>query len=387
MMLQAGAAKLDITPKAPCHLAGYGCRAHAHDGVHDPISLRALFVRGQEGDGVLITADILGFADDSVARVRAALQAELGLRPECVLLVGTHTHSAPAPYEGLASEGGNPEWVGMLERQAVAAAALAATRLREVTLRVARGSCNIGVNRREQRPDGSVVLGRNPEGPIDRELILVAFDAPDGTSVARLCNFACHGVVLDYDNFQISGDWPGVSATTLEGKTAGAPFLFLNGGAGNVNPRIGPQPSFEPLQEIADEFCGAVDETSKSLAPIGDDATVRGKSDTIRLPRKQAAVEAGKGKTSRLQVHGLRIGELRIAGFPGEVFSETLMAVKQGSPHPLTMAATYTCGHGGGYVPVAEAYESGGYEVAVSAYAEGAEKILRQAYLTLLKGL
>ncbi|MBN1557210.1 MAG: hypothetical protein JW951_03590, partial [Lentisphaerae bacterium] len=63
------------------------------------------------------------------------------------------------------------------------------------------------------------------------------------------------------------------------------------------------------------------------------------------------------------------------------------MAVKQGSPHTLTMGVSYACGHSGGYVPVAEAYESGGYEVASSACAEGAEAILRRAFLAVLENM
>ena len=63
------------------------------------------------------------------------------------------------------------------------------------------------------------------------------------------------------------------------------------------------------------------------------------------------------------------------------------MAVKSASPHALTMVNSYTGGGSGGYVPVAEAYETGGYEVRVSPYAEGGEEVLRQGFAALLKTL
>jgi hypothetical protein len=53
--LQAGSAILDITPASPCHLAGYANRDHPHEGVHNPISLRALCVTNgfEEAEAVL----------------------------------------------------------------------------------------------------------------------------------------------------------------------------------------------------------------------------------------------------------------------------------------------------------------------------------------------
>ena len=81
----------------------------------------------------------------------------------------------------------------------------------------------------------------------------------------------------------------------------------------------------------------------------------------------------------------MRIGPLKIIGFPGEVFAQTAMAVKD--ENPMTMVCSYIAGSRAGYVPVAEAYETGGYEVRVSPYAEEAEAILRQGFFQLLEKL
>ncbi len=382
MALMGGAAVVDITPRTPCFLAGYAGRDHEHEGVHDPLSLRTLYVRGANGDVLMVSADILWFYEDAIGRVLPLLEAELGLLPENVFFCGTHTHSAPI----VNGDRVNREWLSGLEKQVVAAAALAKSRLQPVELKVGRGTCKIGINRREQRPDGEVVLGKNPDGPIDREMIVVAVDTADAKPVARVCNFACHGVVLGQRNYRISGDWPGLAASAIEANT-GAPFLFFNGGAANVNPRVGPQDSFEPVEELAAEFVGDFKKICEKLEEVPEDEQVGGAGKVIHLPRKLRDVEDGRGKVRKIFVRGLRIGSLRMAGFPGEVFSETTEAVKAGSLHGLTMVGSYAGGGHGGYVPVDEAYETGGYEVQVSPYAEGAEAVLRAEFLELLKML
>ena len=53
MGLKAGAARVDVTPVSPCNLAGYGGRDHTHEGVHDAIFARALYVRGEQGEGLI----------------------------------------------------------------------------------------------------------------------------------------------------------------------------------------------------------------------------------------------------------------------------------------------------------------------------------------------
>ena len=390
MSLMAGSAKVDITPSSPSRLAGYGSRDHPHEGVHDPVSLRALYVRGETGDGLLVSADLVGFPLDSIGRLLPVLETELGLPPANVMCCATHTHSAPVTK----GEHVNAEWLSRFEDQVVAAAATAKTRLQEVTLRAGRSTCAIAFNRREARPleavllgERQIVLGRNPGGPIDRELIVLAVDAADGSPVARVCNFACHGTVMGPGNYLISGDWMGLAAIGIEEALPGAAFLFLNGGNANLDPRVRVQNEFGPAEEIAEEFRASFDDACGKLEPLPEGDTVRGSASVLHLPNKLRDVENGRGKTRPVRIHGLRIGPARIVGFPGEMFSETAIGVKKASAHPLTMVTSYNSGYYGGYVPVAEAYEAGGYEVQTARCAEGGEAVLRDGLTELAAGL
>jgi len=379
MALGAGAAKVDITPRVPCRLAGYGARDHDYEGIHDAISLRALFVRGAGGaEAVLLSADVLWFGD-AAENIRSAIESELGVAGANVFMSGTHTHSAPAPR----GDGGSREWLSSLEGRALAAGALAKSRLQPVTISVGRGQTHIGINRRERRPDGSVVLGCNPEGIVDREVIAVALDDLGGEPVARIANFACHGVVLGGGNYLVSGDWPGAAGTELE-ERMGCPVLSLNGGAGNVDPRIRVQMEFEPVREIAGEFVRDFEAACDGAAELPGDDKVAGLEHATQLPRKLRDVESGKGRTAGVVLRRLDLGPVALAGYPGEMFSQTSMAVKEKAPAPCTLVSAYVDAGGAGYCPVREAYDTGGYEVGASRYSEAAEEVLRAELIRMM---
>lgn len=382
MSLKVGSVTLDITPVSPCHLAGYANRDHPHEGIHDPLSLRVLSVSNGSDEIVLVSADLLWFREHLLNHVHERLESELGLSREHVMLCGTHTHSAPIT----SGETRNRQYLHFVTAQIVAGVAIARTKAEPVSVKVARGASHVGVNRREQIADGSVILGENPDGPIDREIILTSLEGSSGT-VAEICSFATHGTVMGGDNYLISGDWCGMAASTIE-TSSNCPFLFMNGGAANVNPRGRTRPStFEVAEGLAKEFVSDLQTTRKSFGDSDDSNTLSGVFKTIELPRKLRDIEDGKGRISRVQIHGVRIGPLRIVGFPGEVFSQTSMAVKEAFPSEAVAVNSYTTGGDAGYVAVKEAFDTGGYEVRVSPYSEDAEAILRSEFIDLVKQL
>jgi hypothetical protein len=88
-------------------------------------------------------------------------------------------------------------------------------------------------------------------------------------------------------------------------------------------------------------------------------------------------------------LQAIRIDELGIAGIPCEVFAETGLAVKAGSPLRPTFTIELSNGYNG-YLPTPEQHELGGYETwpARSSYLEvQAETKIRAAVLDLLRRL
>jgi hypothetical protein len=79
------------------------------------------------------------------------------------------------------------------------------------------------------QPDAPVVS----RGPMDDEATVLLFSAMNGDHIAGILHYACHGVALQSQ--AISADIPGELARRFE-KQTGAPFLFLQGASGDINP-------------------------------------------------------------------------------------------------------------------------------------------------------
>jgi len=70
--------------------------------------------------------------------------------------------------------------------------------------------------------------------------------------------------------------------------------------------------------------------------------------------------DRAKGKTFSQSI--LRLGDIVIIPFPGEIFSETALRIRKASPFQYTLCTSVTNGCIG-YIPTREARHRGGYEV------------------------
>ena len=100
-----------------------------------------------------------------------------------------------------------------------------------------QGEVRIGINRRERRADGQIILGQNPSGPVDPRVAVLRIDGVDGSPLAAVLNYACHPVSLGSQCTEISADFPGMARRLVEEQT-GAMCLFLQGATGNINPLL-----------------------------------------------------------------------------------------------------------------------------------------------------
>ncbi|MGP8234596.1 MAG: hypothetical protein ACLQVW_04225, partial [Limisphaerales bacterium] len=93
--LRAGAARVDVSPTEPVMLAGYASRTNLSQGVHDPLSARALAFEQDGTRLVLVSLDSLGFYNQTAEPLRQAIIDGCGLKPSELFLCAIHTHSAP----------------------------------------------------------------------------------------------------------------------------------------------------------------------------------------------------------------------------------------------------------------------------------------------------
>jgi hypothetical protein len=226
MRTRVGAARRDITPDFAVPLGGFGQRVTLSEGVRDPVEVTALCV-GNDDPVIVITADLIATAAPVRAAVVARLEAELGLRPERVVMTATHSHSAPVPHDPSGASEENARFTALLVDSTVAAVTEALSTRRDANLVSAKGNARIGFNR--WRPDSADMVD-------ERIPVVVAIDASTGAPIAVLFGAGCHPTTLGWDNMLVSADYPGVAKRIVRENFPGAVAMFVNTTEGDVVP-------------------------------------------------------------------------------------------------------------------------------------------------------
>ncbi|MGA2618972.1 MAG: hypothetical protein ABSF26_15285 [Thermoguttaceae bacterium] len=431
-ILRAGTAKKDITPAQPVKLEGYGSRKDLSQGVHDPLSARAVAFQQDGQRLVLVSTDICGFYGGAAPSMRKAILAECGLRPSELFLAAVHTHSGPTlaleratEDGGRTTEGGdgqrvtagstpvrrpspvvrrevhpnNVQYTKTLQTQLVAVVREALAHPVPVRIEVGSGSSPVGANRREYVRDAAgkvkVRLGRNPDRPTDHEVqVLEVLRTGDGGPAAVIFAYATHSTTMGPHNYLISGDVHGLAEQFLEQYfAAGLVAPGFAGASGNVDPWFRVLPKFRtdkgwiPEAVLLGTMLGeeVVHVSDRGLRPTPS-GPIRTAFRTLDLPRQPRAVLDGTGddEPPEFNLTVGRLGDVAVVGLGGEVFNETGKAIKAASPFPHTFIITH-CNGTAGYMPTADAYPEGGYEVESSQFAPAAADQLVQEAARLLR--
>ncbi|MBT4612570.1 MAG: hypothetical protein HOC05_21170 [Gemmatimonadetes bacterium] len=400
--MQIGVARADITPPIGIEMIGFAGRDPSFE-IHDALHATAMAVSEGQSRSLLFTLDLLQLSAATVARLRQRIAIASGVPASQITLACTHNHYGPAVEDDTSDlVAAYREHLGHV-LAGIGGQAIAA--LQPARLGLGWGQSDIGINRREWH-DGRIVLGNNPEGPVDHSVGLVRIETTDRRPLATLLNYACHPVSQRGQMAAISADFPG-RATALVAQLTGAPCLYLQGACGDVNP-VRMESSYEPARSQGVRLgCEAVRlwetiETeeveglaSKSqvvelpayrygsaaaAAQLVDelrqdisDRTQTGDTDSgplwwaqHRLEKSLAAVESWRSGSTlpcvEAEVSAIQFGPLALATAPGEIFTEDGQTVKQSSVSQHTFFLGYTNGSIG-YVPTRAAYAEGGYEV------------------------
>lgn len=399
--LKFGAAKRDITPATGCELSGFIARLGPAEGIADPLCVRALVVEAGGQRAAIVQADVLGFPDWQVRLLREFGLRALGIPRRALLLSATHTHSGPGMLPLRGCPMAPPEYLWRAHGAMEQALAEAASHLVAGEIRTASHPFDLGVNRRQETPEG-IVLGVAPDKPRPRELRVA--EIRGGGQRAILFSHACHPYLLGGESRLISGDFPGQACQALEAD--GSLALFLNGCAGDIAPRR----AFEGLAAAREEgqrLAAAVRAALAASEPSGEEtAEVRGDHAFVHLPHEplpspadlgalagaeervvRAAERATEAVRRRIaaarqdwqaaladvlggkraldpvicELQGLQIGPVRLVAIAGEPFyaiGERIAAGAGGAPWLLGTANAYC-----GYIPTEEERAGGGYEV------------------------
>lgn len=423
-MVTAGFHRVDITPPAGVPLAGFAAREGVSIGAHDPLFVRALVLENAGCALAFVSVDVLGIPADFVRAVRERITASTRLGPEAVMISATHSHAAPVTISTFFNPGESLDqnYMNRLASAIENAVSVAWTGRRQA--RVGVGSGRVGGIAMNRRTSNRL--------PVDEQVGIIRVDAPDGTNVGVLINYACHPTVLGPDNLLATGDVPAFTLERVEQQLGAGSFaLFVNGAQGNVSvghsselSAIGvvtPGRTFERATDIGHQLAAAALEALPSIStadevplscatarlelpfrrypPSAETAAVLREKRSLAddLERSGAPAEqVGRAKTERLyasirnfyageaaalsggplsiELQAFRIGPALFAAVPLEVFVEIGLRIKRAASHPLFIMGV-TNGYFG-YLPTRDAYAAGGYEVVSAKVTDAAEDLL-----------
>lgn len=442
---RAGAATSNVSPRLGLSING-GMQDGKASHIHDELHARCLVLDDGQTRLAIVVVDSCMIPRAIFDAAKRAIQEQTTIPADHILMSATHTHSAPAATSVFQSDP-DESYQKFLIMRIADGVRRALNNLAPARIGWGFGQVPDQVfNRRWKMKPGTVLknpfggidevqmnpgVGNpnllEPAGPTDPELSIISVQSVDGRPLALLANYSLHycgGV----GGGHISADYFGMFSDRIQ-QLLGAdhqdpPFVGMmsNGTSGdinNVNFRGGQskQPAYGRMRLVANEVADEALRVYKNIqyhdrAPLGTQQkeillSVRLPSKAELERAKQIITDAGNPVMQTLEqiyaretvllnsypaqvpiiLQALRIGELRIAAIPCEVFVEIGLDLKQrNSPaFTISLANGYN-----GYLPTVEHHRLGGYETwrARSSYleVEAASKIF-DAMMELLAQL
>ena len=395
--VMVGACKVQVTPREPVVLAGYGARIREWEGIDAQLWTRALVI-GEKDPVAIVVLDNCGVPGAIKARLVKRL-AEHGIGAERLVVAATHTHNAPnlIGYAPVLWAGRTTveqdERMGRYTDFAVTQMALAVTtalKKREpMHLEWAQGRATFGGNRRVLREGKWAGFGFQRDKPVDHSLPVLAARDESGEVRVLWANYACHCTTVGSRN-HVGGDWAGYANRSMERAFPAATALMTIGCGAD----IGPQPSGNlQIAEEHGETIGA--EVRRLLAgemkKLKSGPAVTGKSVKLPLveskPRKhweELRVKGGfEGQLALAMLKKLDAGgnvpsqvdypvtswtfgsDLAMVFLPGEVVVDYAVRLNRELAWPRLWITAWS-NDMPGYIPSKRVLEEGGYEAEFS---------------------
>jgi len=327
--VKVGVARVDVTPRTPVVLAGYGGRTTEHEGIDTPLWARAMVI-GDTDPVAIVVLDNCGITD-ALRNQLATRLASRGIPKSHLVVAATHTHNAPS-LEGYAAI----VWAGRtnelqdahvrqytayaLDQMESAVMQAHASRI-PMSLSWMRGRVTFGGNRRVLRQGNWAGFGFQRSGPVDHSLpVLVARDL-QGKVRGVWANYACHCTTVGARN-RVGGDWAGFANREIEAAFPQAVSLMTIGCGADV----GPQPSGS-LQVAEQHGQSIAQEVRRLLMDPGQPLT-----GPPQVTERRIALPLAKPQTPEYWEQQLGSG-----GFQGALARAVVEKIKQTGAVPSTV--------------------------------------------------
>lgn len=434
--LQAGFARLDITPSLGTYVQGYAKKRYA-DGILDPILITAVAFDNGEKRTVIISADLLGIRQFFVDQIRTLVAAAIGTEKEGVFFCCTHTHLGPGITFG--DKTVNPEYVEQFLKKVQDVAILAVNDLAPAELLFTQNLVHdVAFVRRFKMKDGKYKTNpgyKNPDveyadGEPDENVSLLIIKRENAPEIG-IVNFQVHPDVIG--GSKLSADYPKFVRDTYEKLIENSRCMYINGAQGDTNHvdiRLGEDScrgGYERAEYMGKKIALAAISNYMLAVPIaGDEIGFAQKSIfvkynkgrpeqiedamlTVKIWDEQggkAALPANTGVKNikslyeakrivtlmdlpdegELYLTAVRVGDVVFAGLPGEPFTDIGRQIKENSKFSLTLPACCANGYEG-YFPMRSIYSKGGYECNTAKYVAGVAEMLIEASTEIINSL
>lgn len=437
--IQVGFGRVDITPKSPVPMGGYGNpHLRFNEEVRDALYATCIAFTDIDNRTILLFhTDMLHAYADLTAPVQDALCEKYGLSRQNVMVAATHSHSTPDAT--VTNEPSIQAFRCQYVEGLIAAGCQAMENRTEAFIYVC-GCPTERMNfiRHYKIADGTYAganFGNFAPGVVghtsnnDSWIQLIKFVRP-GTQDVILMNWQAHPCFTGgTDKKILSADYIGDLRKYLEEKT-GAKFAFFQGAAGNHNGisfharetrtydcaeyarllgdyalwalQAPVSVSSGKIQSIRRNLTLELDHSDDHLVPLCKDiyAEWLAKGDRPHSNHR-ARTEVGlnsiyavgsvlkraaRDTHEAMTIDAFRLGDLGFACAPYEMFGASGLHIKENAPYAMTFVVS-CCNDTHGYLPSALAYEHGSYEVDTRRYPKGCAEYLADNFVAMLREL
>lgn len=333
---------------------------HRSDGN---LSARAMALRSGEKTVVIINVDVCGLNDTFTGMVKQDINKKNHLPASAVFINSSHTHFAPVSQNWLTWQEPNqrPDSIYLYQnvRNGILDAVDNALKtMAPAELFFGRGKTDIGSNR------------HHPE-LYDSDVDVIKVNYTDKNTASYLFLTACHPELSTAGklHYTISANFPGVARKLVEERTGTSNSLFLQGTAGDINPKDNDE--YISGEKLANEVIAVLNRPMTKI-----DGPVSFYLDTINIPiipwtkdeilvfrvqniDKPCNIDAEKNvkwcdlmlkyysegtipPTLPVYVHTINIGNWKLVGFSRETTAGYSLGVKNLWPDKLISVAGYT---------------------------------------------
>jgi hypothetical protein len=342
----ASVAAVDITPPIEMNytLGGYGERMNKPAiAIHDRIWAKALAFQMDHRKYLIITLDILGLPSNVKSDLIKRISGH-GWGMENIMLLPSHSHGS-LEMAALNSKNllNNPQ-IGIFQPELLK---FLLDKLEALIKEVDQSYQPVKIG------TGSMIIdslnhNRRKDSEVDKELIITRIDLTNGKPLAVLVNWTAHPTFLGGKDMLVSAEWPGYLQSELQNLIGnGVTAMYYNGAEGDQSPILDePIDGYKKIEIYGKKIAAKAFELFKKIQTknievftcsyrtitlpehIAHPSFMKTGGDEYKLNEKTVKTMIDMLCPTEVGLGSVRIGDLIIAGVPGEMAAGLGMKIK-----------------------------------------------------------